>query len=83
MLTPISVGLLKTHEDPSITDEAGRWRFFGQNDHVRLYAHDDYVQRVKDAGFALRQYTLSDFGSTAYIYLGLKPTSIFYLACRP
>jgi SAM-dependent methyltransferase len=83
VLTPICVDLLKTHEDPAVTDEAGRWRHFGQNDHVRLYAHDDYVRRVTNAGFALRQYALSDFGSTAYIYMGLKPTSILYLACRP
>jgi len=83
LLTPISVGLLRTREDPSVTDEAGRWSHFGQNDHVRLYAHDDYVQRVTAAGFVLRQYSLSDFGSTVFIYMGLKPTSIFYLACRP
>ncbi len=83
LLTPVSVGLLKTREDSSITDEAGRWRHFGQNDHVRLYAHDDYVRRVTGAGFQLRQFSIADFGSTAFIYMGLKPTSIFYVVGRP
>ena len=51
LMAPIIVGLEKTLEDPSVTDEAGRWRNFGQGDHVRLYAHDDYLRKIRHHGF--------------------------------
>lgn len=40
-----------TDEDLSVTDPGERTRRFGQNDHVRLYALDDYAGRLKSAGF--------------------------------
>lgn len=55
LVAPIIVGLERTIEDPSVTDEAGRWRLYGQNDHLRLYAHDDYVSKVQENGFVVEQ----------------------------
>lgn len=82
MMAPIVVGLEKTVEDPSCDDEAERWRLFGQNDHVRLYSHNDYVSRVKESGFVLEQLTMKDFGSEIFSRLGLKPTSIIYIVTK-
>jgi ubiquinone/menaquinone biosynthesis C-methylase UbiE len=49
---PISFHLAATYEDFSIIDPMDRERAFGQNDHVRIYAMD-YVDRLKQAGFAV------------------------------
>lgn len=83
LMAPIIVGLSKTIEDPSITDEGERWRLFGQNDHVRLYAHDDYVARIEASGFKVHQFDESYFGNWLFKKLGLKSSSILYVVSKP
>jgi SAM-dependent methyltransferase len=80
LMAPIIVGMEKTLEDPSITDEAGRWRLYGQNDHVRLYAHDDYVRIIEANGFTVDQLGIDYFGAEVFAALGLKESSILYIA---
>lgn len=80
LMAPIIVGLEKTIEDPTITSGGERWHLFGQDDHVRLYSHDDYVQRIESAGFVLEQLGSTYFGEKNFDRLGLKQTSILYIA---
>jgi SAM-dependent methyltransferase len=82
LMAPIIVGLQYTLEDPSITDEAGRWRHFGQNDHVRLYAHDDYVTKIQNHGFSVQELSQKHFGKKIFSRLGLKSTSILYVVSK-
>lgn len=82
LMAPIVVGLKKTIEDPTITDEGERWRLFGQNDHVRLYSHDDYVSRIEASGFKLQQLDRDFFGDALFKELGLKDTTILYIASK-
>ena len=82
LMAPIIVGLEKTVEDPSVKDEAGRWRLFGQNDHVRLYAHDDYVFKIKSHGFAVQELGEEYFGKDVFERLGLKRSSILYVVSK-
>lgn len=83
-MTSIILGLPETIEDPSITDEGERWRLFGQNDHVRLYAHDDYVARARIGvcGFKVHQFDESYFGKRLFKKLGLKSSSILYVVSK-
>jgi tetratricopeptide (TPR) repeat protein len=80
LMAPVCVGLESTIEDPAINDEAGRWRLFGQNDHVRLYAHNDYVSKIEANGFSVEQLGIEYFGADIFAALGLKATSILYIA---
>ncbi|MEI6707783.1 MAG: methyltransferase domain-containing protein [Methylococcales bacterium] len=82
LVVPIVLGLEKTLEDPTITDAAERWRLFGQDDHVRLYAHDDYVNKIKQHGFSVAQLDQDYFGKLVFQSLGLKPTSILYIVTK-
>ena len=82
LMAPIIVGLEKTVEDSSIKDEAGRWKHFGQNDHVRLYAHDDYVNKIRNHGFRVEELGIEYFGEEAFSSLGLKSTSILYVVSK-
>lgn len=52
LLSPVNYEREVTYEDPSITDEAGRERAFGQKDHVRDYGRD-YPDRLAEAGFSV------------------------------
>jgi SAM-dependent methyltransferase len=81
LMAPIIIDLENTLEvDPPVTCEAERWRLYGQDDHVRLYAHDDYVDKIKNGGFAVEQYGIDYFGVDVFAMLGLKNESILYVA---
>lgn len=82
LMAPIIVGLEKTVEDPGVKDEAGRWRLYGQNDHVRLYAHDDYVTKIRNHGFRVEELGEEYFGEEVFHTLGLTRTSILYVVSK-
>lgn len=82
LMAPIIVGIEKTIEDPSVKDEAGHWRLYGQNDHVRLYAHDDYVNKIRSHGFRVKELGERYFGEEVFRSLGLKRTSILYVVSK-
>ena len=79
LMAPISVGLENTIEDNTIITEAKRWQYFGQNDHVRLYAHNDYLRRIKKSGFDVEEWGIDKFGKKTFSNLGLKETSVLYI----
>lgn len=80
LMAPICLDIAHTLEDPSITSEAERWQYYGQNDHVRLYAHDDYVAKISSNGFAVEQLGIDHFGRETFRQLGLTDSTILYIA---
>ena len=82
LVAPVIVGLEHIIEDSSITSDEDRWKFFGQHDHVRLYSHEDYVARIQESGFIIRELGERYFGRNVFRNLGLKPTSILYIVER-
>lgn len=79
LMSPIILGLEKTIEHLNVTTDAERWKYFGQHDHVRLYAKDDYISRVKQQGFHVKELDKKYFGKSMFTRLGLKPTSVLYI----
>ncbi|HEX5755159.1 MAG TPA: methyltransferase domain-containing protein [Arenimonas sp.] len=82
LMAPIIVGLAHSVEDPAVTDAAERWRLFGQGDHVRLYARDDFVRRLEESGFRVERLATDAFDAGAFAEMGLKPSSALYLGWR-
>lgn len=73
LLVPITTE--KTFEDPSVTDPKERLRLFGQEDHVRRYG-PDYLDRLKEAGFAVQVVKPSDFLKADEIrHMGITPAA--------
>ena len=64
-MIPIIEGWNETFEDDSITSEEDRDRYFGQNDHVRMYG-SDFRDRLAAAGFRLEEFTASGSDSPSY-----------------
>ena len=54
LLTPYALDGRGTDEDPGLGDPAERDRRFGQWDHVRIYDRDDFLTRMRGAGFEAR-----------------------------
>ena len=51
----------ETLEDETITSPQERLKHFGQEDHVRWYSFDDFVERLKLTGFIIKILTPSNF----------------------
>lgn len=83
LMVPIATTLPKAIEDPDITDESERWRLFGQNDHVRLYARKEFTERIRAVGFKIDELDISFFGSRVFKMLGLKDSSVLYIVNKP
>ncbi len=83
LMAPICRDIEHTLEDPSITSEAERWRCYGQNDHLRLYSHDDYLKKIEANGFSVEQRGIDHFGQDWFRGLGLAESSVLYIARKP
>lgn len=59
LLFPIVEGWDDTYEDGAHTSEAERLRYFGQDDHIRMYGRD-VRDRIRAAGFVLTEFTAEE-----------------------
>ena len=79
-MVPINLGLSEIYENPDIADEAGRWKHFGQNDHVRVYSKAGFVERLESAGFRVAQHGIAYFGEEVFKRHAIHPRSVLYIA---
>ena len=79
-LVPIMLSLDRSLEDKSyLESEALRWKYFGQDDHVRMYSKNDFVSRLESVGFQVEQYGQDYFGSESFQNHGLDKKSVLYV----
>ena len=81
-MVPINLGIERTLEDPSITDIAGRWKYFGQDDHVRMYAKKEFISRLESAGFKTTLLDVDYFGAEAFKKAGIYPSTVLYVVTK-
>lgn len=82
IMVPIITGLEDTHEDPSITTPEQRWKYFGQDDHVRQYSREGkngFVPRLKHAGFTVYLHGVEHFGIEKFKKHGIAENSVLYV----
>jgi SAM-dependent methyltransferase len=82
LMAPICLKATAIDEDPSVTDEAERWRRFGQEDHVRLYTRDGFLDRLRDAGFEIAEWRSSSFKTGAFERAGITGGSVLYVGTK-
>ncbi len=80
MMVPINLILETTMEDPAFTSIGDRWKYFGQDDHVRQYAKKDFLDRLESVGFTVDQLDINHFGEQVFEKAGIYPTSVLYIA---
>ncbi len=66
LMVPILLTASHTDEDPGESDPQSRIRRFGQDDHVRLYSRQDFLERLQSAGFVVEQWTQADFPAASH-----------------
>jgi len=80
VMVPLVVGVDDTHDDPSIVDPAARWKYYCQDDHLRLYGRRDFVRRLVAAGFDVLQLGADHFGRERFRRAGIHDNSVLYVA---
>jgi SAM-dependent methyltransferase len=83
VMVPLIRGVDETHEDPSINTPELRWKYYGQDDHLRQYGKIDFVKRLAAAGFQVDQIGIEHFGADTFRRVGILPNSILYVARKP
>lgn len=78
-MVPINLQLKETIEDPNCTDAALRWKYFFQDDHVRMYAKEDFISRLQSVGFEVEQLGKNYFGEEVFKRYAIYPTSVLYI----
>jgi len=79
-LVPIMLSLDKSLENKEyLQTEDLRWKYFGQDDHVRMYSKNDFITRLERVGFKVEQYGQEFFGKDVFESLGLDKKSILYV----
>jgi hypothetical protein len=78
-MVPIILSIDHIDEDTSISDEAERWRRFGQSDHVRLYSKQGFLERVREAGFTVQELNKEFFGEDSFERAGITAQSVLYV----
>lgn len=83
IMVPLIEGVEQTLESPFVVTDAERWKWYGQDDHVRQYARGDFIRRIEAAGFTVRQLGQDHFGQVKFDVHGIHPRSILYVAEKP
>lgn len=78
-MVPIMLSLDEDYENPEIITPEGRWKHFGQDDHVRMYSKSGFINKLRSTGFLVHQLDLSFFGSEAFEKYGIHPRSVLYI----
>ena len=79
LMVPIILSIEAIDEDPEVSDEAERWRRFGQFDHLRLYSKSGFLARVHEAGFAVNEIDKKFFNDELFKRAGINSQSVLYI----
>ncbi|SEI83493.1 class I SAM-dependent methyltransferase [Pseudomonas sp. NFR16] len=82
LMVPILLTAEHTDEDPDETDVNVRWARFGQDDHVRMYAKQDYMSRIRAGGFELLELDSRSFGQGTFRQQGITEQSVLYIGTK-
>jgi SAM-dependent methyltransferase len=83
LIVPISLHWRSIRERPISNTDSERWRYFGQNDHVRVYTRDGFTGRLREAGFRVSRIGIDEFGATAFSRHAIQASSAIYIVTRP
>lgn len=79
IMVPLFWDVKETIEDPSHNTDELRLRYYGQDDHVRLFSRNDFLNRLHTAGFKISQLKPDDFDPHDIRENAIAENSILYV----
>ena len=82
-MVPIMLAIEDTFEDDSIVTDHDKWKYYMQDDHVRLYSKKGFVKQLESGGFIVHQYGADYFGIDSFKKHGIQERSVLYVVQVP
>ena len=79
VMVPILLTLEEDLENSAWITEADRWKYYGQNDHVRMYSKRGFINKLEKAGFKVSQLNINYFGEGTFNKNGIHFRSVLYI----
>jgi SAM-dependent methyltransferase len=79
VMVPILLTIENDLENPLYSSEADRWKYYGQNDHVRMYSKKGFIEKLQHTGFKVNQFGIDFFGPNEFEKYGIHPRSVLYI----
>ena len=82
IMVPLFWDVKDTIEDSSHNTDELRLKYYGQDDHVRLFARSDFLNRLKNAGFQVAELRPSQFDQKKIMENAISDNSILYVCTK-
>jgi len=82
IMVPILLSLENTLENPEYNTDELRWKYYGQNDHLRMFSKKDFVDLLKNASFEVKELNIDYFGKNVFEQNGISEKSVLYLCVK-
>jgi len=82
IMVPILTDLKENYENNAIVLPEDRLKFFGQEDHVRIFSKNGFISILEEYGFSLKQLSIDYFGKEIFLKNRITSKSVLYIAER-
>lgn len=82
LMAPICLSIDNDIEGIDNGTKEERWKYYGQDDHVRLYSKDGFITKIKKHGFLVKELTSDFFGTDTFRIFGININSILYVVYK-
>ncbi|MDU1905360.1 MAG: class I SAM-dependent methyltransferase [Dysgonomonas sp.] len=78
-MVPILLSLDQDLENPDYNTPELHWKYYGQDDHVRMYSKNGFIEKLKSGQFKVSQLDIHYFGQEVFEKNGIHPHSVLYI----
>jgi len=82
IMVPLFWDVIETIENPGYNTEELRNKYYGQGDHVRLFAKPDFLNRISQAGFRIETLDSSAFDKVELKKYAIADNSVLYVCYK-
>lgn len=82
MMVPLFYGVEHTLENQNCITPELRCKYYGQEDHVRLFNRNDFIKRLSNAPFNVKEINTSSFDPDTIRRLAISDNSILYVVSK-
>jgi len=79
LMAPILPELPEDYENKAITSPEDRLKYFGQDDHVRVFSKIGFISKLRDNRFIVKDLAVDYFGKESFVKNNITSKSVLYI----
>jgi len=80
VMVPILTDIKENYENNTLATPEDRLKYFGQDDHVRVFSKIGFVSILKKHRFSIKEFSIDFFGKDTFLKNRITPKSVLYIA---